>query len=298
MEINFELYKVFYHVAHHRSFSEAAAQLFISQSAVSQSIKQLETLLGSKLFFRHTKNIQLTKEGEILFRHIEPAFHFIKAGERGLNAVQSLHSGEIRIGASDTICKHYLLPFLKQFNTLYPEIRINVINRTSPSCIDLLQKGIVDLSIINLPPQVNYKNLTVYQLQKIHDAFIAGNSYLHLKNRCIDPHELEKYPLLILEANTTTRIFFDDFLKKNSLTVQPEIELGSIDLLVEMAKIGLGISFVIHEFIAQELQNSEIFVLQVNADFPARYIGLVTNDTIPLSVAARRFSELLGIAII
>ena len=298
MEINFELYKVFYHVAHHRSFSEAAAQLFISQSAVSQSIKQLETLLGSKLFFRHTKNIQLTKEGEILFRHIEPAFHFIKAGERGLNAVQSLHSGEIRIGASDTICKHYLLPFLKQFNTLYPEIRINVINRTSPSCIDLLQKGIVDLSIINLPPQINYKNLTVYQLQKIHDAFIAGNSYLHLKNRCIDPYELEKYPLLILEANTTTRIFFDDFLKKNSLTVQPEIELGSIDLLVEMAKIGLGISFVIHEFIAQELQNSEIFVLHVNADFPARYIGLVSNDTIPLSVAARRFSELLGITVV
>ena len=298
MEINFELYKVFYHVAHNHSFSEAANQLFISQSAISQSIKQLETLLGSKLFFRHTKNIQLTKEGEILFRHIEPAFHFIKAGERGLNAVHSLHCGEIRIGASDTICKHYLLSFLKQFNTLYPEIRINVINRTSPSCIDLLQKGIVDLSIINLPPQTNYKNLTVYHLQKIHDAFIAGNSYLHLKNRCINPHELEKYPLLILEANTTTRIFFDDFLKKNSLTVQPEIELGSIDLLVEMAKIGLGVSFVIHEFVVKELQNNEIFVLNVKADFPARYIGLVTNDTIPLSVAARRFSELLGIAII
>jgi len=295
MEINFELYKVFYHVAHNRSFSEAANRLFISQSAVSQSIKQLETLLNCKLFFRHTKHVKLTQEGETLFRHIEPAFHFIKAGERGLSAIHSLHCGEIRIGASDTICKHYLLPFLKQFNTLYPEIRINVINRTSPACIDLLQQGIVDLSIINLPPQATYKNMTVHHLQSIHDTFIAGNSYSHLKGRRLDPQELEKYPLLILEANTTTRIFFDDFLKKNRLTIQPEIELGSIDLLVEMAKIGLGISFVIHEYISAELEKDEVFPLIINADFPERYIGLVTNNAIPLSLAARRFSELLGL---
>ncbi|MBP1763440.1 MAG: transcriptional regulator, LysR family [Firmicutes bacterium] len=295
MEINFELYKVFYHVAHNRSFSEAANRLFISQSAVSQSIKQLETLLHCKLFFRHTKHVKLTQEGETLFRHIEPAFHFIKAGERGLSAIHSLHCGEIRIGASDTICKHYLLPFLKQFNTLYPEIRINVINRTSPACIDLLQQGIVDLSIINLPPQAAYKNMTVHKWQSIHDTFIAGNSYAQLKGRILEPHELENLPLLILEANTTTRIFFDDFLKKNKLTIQPEIELGSIDLLVEMAKIGLGVSFVIREYIAAELEKDEVFPLIINTDFPERYIGLVTNNTIPLSLAARRFSELLGL---
>ena len=124
------------------------------------------------------------------------------------------------------------------------------------------------------------------------------DSYSHLKTCRLEPRELEKFPLLILEANTTTRIFFDDFIKKNALNVQPEIELGSIDLLVEMAKIGLGISFVIHEFIARELQNNEIFSLNIKADFPPRYIGLVINNTVPLSAAARRFSELLGVKII
>jgi DNA-binding transcriptional LysR family regulator len=142
MDISFELYKVFYYVAKTLSFSEASGKLFISQSAVSQSIRLLEEKLSCSLFNRSTKQVKLTQEGEILFKHIEQAFHFIKSGERSVQEIHGLLHGEIRIGASDTICKYYLLPYFKKFNQLYPQIKISITNRTSPICIDLLKKAV------------------------------------------------------------------------------------------------------------------------------------------------------------
>ena len=122
MDINYELYKVFYHVAVTLSFSEASKQLFISQSAVSQSIKVLEKKLNQTLFIRSTKRVQLTPEGEILFKHIEPAMNLIKQGENQLLEANTLNGGQLRIGASDTICRYYLLPYLNQFHKMYPHV--------------------------------------------------------------------------------------------------------------------------------------------------------------------------------
>ena len=116
MDINYELYKVFYHVASTLSFSEASKQLFISQSAVSQSIKVLEKKLNQTLFIRSTKKVQLTPEGEILLKHVEPAMNLIRQGENQLLDSNSLNGGQLRIGASDTICRYYLVPFLSEFH--------------------------------------------------------------------------------------------------------------------------------------------------------------------------------------
>ena len=133
MDINYELYKVFYHVATTLSFSEASKQLFISQSAVSQSIKVLEKKLSQPLFIRSTKKVQLTPEGEILLKHVEPAMNLIRKGENQLLEAHTLNGGQLRIGASDTICRYYLVPYLNQFHKEYPGIHIKVTNQTSPS---------------------------------------------------------------------------------------------------------------------------------------------------------------------
>ena len=143
MDINYELYKVFYHVAITLSFSEASKQLFISQSAVSQSIKVLEKKLNQKLFIRSTKRVQLTPEGEILFKHIEPAMNLIKQGENQLLEAHTLNGGQLRIGASDTICRYYLIHYLQKFHQEFPDVRIKVTNSTSIGCAELLEKGIV-----------------------------------------------------------------------------------------------------------------------------------------------------------
>lgn len=292
-EVNFELYKVFYHVANDLSFSAAATKLYISQSAVSQAIRQLETTLHCRLFIRNTKQVRLTRDGRLLFEYIEQAFNFIKTGERSIAQIHSLMQGEIRIGASDTICKHYLLPYLQQYNRLYPQIRISVTNRTSPKCIELLRKGQVDISIINVPAGSKFNNLTVRPLSPIHDVFIAGNNFKELQSRCLRAQELQDYPLMVLEQNTVTREYFDNYFKRQGLSVVPEIELGSLDLLVELAKIGLGISFVIKEYIERDLAAGDVFILQVSSELPPRYIGVITHNKIPLPIAAQKFVELL-----
>lgn len=295
MDISFELYKVFYYVAKNLSFSEASARLFISQSAVSQAIKQLEKKMDCRLFIRNTKQVKLTQEGEILFRHVEQAFNFIKAGERGISDVHSLKHGDVRIGASDTICKYYLMPYLKEFNRLYPQIKLRVTNRTSPVCMELLKKGSVDVSIVNIPAGGADKNLQVKKVRTIQDVFVAGNSFAHLKDRPVALKELERYPLLMLEKNTTTRVFIDALLEKKGVHITPEIELGSVDLLIELAKIGLGISFVVKDYVEKELAGKDLFILNINEEIPKRHLGIMTNKNVPVPVAAQKFIELLAV---
>lgn len=293
MNINFELYKIFYFVGKNLSFSQAAQQLYVSQSAISQSIKLLEEKLESKLFFRHTKQVKLTPEGALLFKHIEQAYNFIKSGEKGIHEIHSLKQGEVHIGASDTICKYYLLPYLKQFHQIYPDIKIHITNRPSPVCVQLLKKGSVDLSVVNLIPDAIYQNMSVREVKKTQDVFIAGKPFFHLQKKEIPLKALEAYPLLMLEKNSTTRRFFEDFIKRHHVSITPEFELGSIDLLINLTKIGLGISFVMMDAIEKELRQNEVFILNIKEKLPQRSIGVLTNNNIPVSIAAQKFMDLL-----
>ena len=174
MDINYELYKVFYHVASTLNFSEASKQLFISQSAVSQSIKTLERKLDQVLFIRSTKKVQLTPEGEILMRHIEPAMNLIQKGEAQLLEAAST-GGQIRIGASDTICRYFLIPYLKRFHQSFPNAHIKVVNQTSVKCAELLKNGLVDLVVVNYPNNYLGSTSSIIKIKSFRDVFIAGD---------------------------------------------------------------------------------------------------------------------------
>lgn len=291
MSVSYELYKVFYYVGLYLSFSRAARHLYISQSAVSQSIKQLEDQLGSRLFLRHSKQVKFTPEGELLFAHVRQGFNAIHTGEKALLELRSLERGEIRIGASDTICKYYLLPYFKEFHELYPKVKLRIFNRTSPVCLELLKNGAVDLIVINLPEKLP-EGLKTVQEKEIHDVFVAGTSFSFLQDKVIPLKELARYPLLMLEKDTVTRRFFDKFQAQRGLNLIPELESGSLDLLIELAKIGLGISLVTQEFLGEELTGGELFVVKTEEKIPGRRLGVVTPAHIPLSPAAGKFAEL------
>ena len=295
METNLELYKVFYYVAKHLSFSDASLDLRISQSAVSQSIKSLEDALKCRLFIRSTKQVRLTQEGEILFTHIEQAYNLIWAGERNLQDLQALKQGEIRIGASDTICKYHLLPYFQAFNRLYPEIKIKVTNRTSPVCMELVRKGAVDVGVVNIP-RPNYeagRQLQVTALQSIQDSFVAGASYAHLAEEKVPLQQLRQYPLLLLERNSVTRDYFEELISRHNVRLVPEFELGSIDLLVDLVRIGMGLSFIAKEYVQTHLAKGELFIVPVDVEMPVRHWGVVTSASIPVPRAAKKFIELL-----
>ena len=245
MDINYELYKVFYYVATTLSFSEASKLLFISQSAVSQSIKVLEKKLGITLFIRSTKRVQLTPEGETLLRHVEPAINLIARGEAQIMEAGTLGGGQLRIGASDTICRYFLVPYLNRFHRSFPNVHIKVTNQTSTQCVDLLESGQVDFIVTNYPNSHLSSRLHTIPIHSFHDIFIAnGEYYPELENRPVHLKELLQYPILMLDRKSTTSEFLHSQFQRFQLDLVPEIELGSNDLLIDLASIGLGIAFV------------------------------------------------------
>ena len=234
MDINYELYKVFYYVATTLSFSEASKQLFISQSAVSQSIKALEKKLNETLFIRSTKKVRLTPEGEILLRHIEPAINLIKRGETQIMDAAS-HGGQIRIGASDTICRYFLVPYLEKFHKSFPGAHIKVTNATSIRCAELLESGQVDLIVVNYPNSYLGNAASVKTIKTFRDVFIANASFSSLKGRALSFRELLEYPILMLDKKSTTSEFLHALFQQHQLDLVPEIELSSNDLLIDLA---------------------------------------------------------------
>ncbi|WP_010252445.1 LysR family transcriptional regulator [Acetivibrio cellulolyticus] len=291
MDINFELYKVFYHAAKSNSFSDAAAKLHVSQSAISQSIKNLEDKTGSQLFFRKTREIKLTSEGELLFKHIEQAYNFIKTAESKLLESQNLESGEIRIGVSDTICKYYLIDPIDRFIKKHPKVKIQVINRTSHQIQDILKEGIIDFGIVTLP--IHIKGITIENYKSVEDIFVASNKFIELKGRQISLKELSKYPLLMLDRNSSTRRNIDSFLQKKGLNLLPEIELESIDLLLEFARIGLGIAHVLKESADFLIDKNELFEVRLKEKLTLRKLGIITMKNVPLSRTSYEFINFL-----
>lgn len=288
MDINYELYKVFYYVAVSLSFSEASKKLYISQSAVSQSIKVLEKKLNQTLFIRSTKKVQLTPEGEILLRHVEPAMNLIKRGEAQIMEANTLGGGQIRIGASDTICRYFLVPYLNHFHREYPNVHIKVTNQTSIKCVDLLESGAVDLIFTNYPNSRLGHGFHIQYIKEFRDCFIASRKYYgKLEQQSLSLKELLNYPILMLGRNSTTSEFLHSMFQQHQLDLVPEIELSSNDLLLDLAAIGLGIAFVPDFCVTQKLD--ELFPIQLKSTLPPRQLAIVHKEQIPVSSAARQF---------
>lgn len=292
MDINYELYKVFYYVARTLSFSEASKRLFISQSAVSQSVKVLEKKLGQNLFVRSTKKVQLTPEGEILFKHIEPAMNLIRKGETQLLEANSLNGGQLRIAASDTICRYFLVPYLSRFHSAWPGVHIKVTNSTSIECAHILEQGQVDFILSNYPNSALGSTMNVRVIREFHDVFAANPAHFPLTRRTLSLSELLEYPILMLDRKSTTSEFLHALFQKYHLDLVPEIELSSNDLLIDLARIGLGVAFVPDFCIPKNAP--DLFTLSLSEKLPARELVAVYNETVPLSPAAKQFMELLA----
>ncbi|TCT16037.1 DNA-binding transcriptional LysR family regulator [Natranaerovirga pectinivora] len=282
-----ELYKVFYIVTKHGNISEAAKELYISQPAVSKSIKKLEELTGCTLFIRSSKGVSLTSEGKILYDYVEKAFDHLITGEKIINKINNLKEGLVKIGISNTLCQYFFMPHLKSFHKSYPEIKIQVINRSSPDTLKLLQQGIIDFGIISIPNTQD--NITFIELMKIHDIFVTNDQNLVRKKLSIET--LNNLHLMMLEKKNLTRKYIDEFVENNSLHLTPKIEISSMDFLIEFAKIGLGVASVIKEFVAPELAKGTLYEIPISPTPPPRKIGIVVQKNIPLTLAANSFIE-------
>lgn len=292
MTVNLEHCKTFYCVANCGSITLAAQKLFISQPAVSQSVKQLERQLGCALFFRTSKGVKLTAEGEVFYSRVKRAFDEIEQGERELSEMLGMESGEIRIGASDMTLQFFLLPYLEQFHKQYPNIRISVSNGPTPETLFSLREGSIDLGIVSTPVDM-HDDISIFECGEINDIFVAGKRFEYLKDKVISLSQLEKLPVIFLEKNTSTRRSIDEFLSKCKVEIVPEIELATSELIVRFAERDLGIGFVMRGFAKEEIESGRLFELKLDRQLPKRQVCIAVSRKRPVSVAAARIIGLI-----
>jgi DNA-binding transcriptional LysR family regulator len=282
-------YRIFHAVSRNRSFSKAARELYMTQSAVSQAISKLEKDLEVQLFYRTSKGVVLTNEGKLLNEHVHSALRIIDAAEDKIVESKMLKAGQLRIAVGDAIARYFLLPHLEYFHFRYPGVKLIILNGTTAEICDAIKSGAADVGMINLP--VQDEQLTIIPCKEIRDIFVCGEKYKRITRRPVSLNELTKLPLIFLEEKSNTRAYVDQFLETKGVKVSPVFELGSHDLVLEFARINLGVSCVIKEFSKNYLERGDLVEVVLEEAIPPRSIGICYLKHVPLSRAAKTFTD-------
>ena len=293
MNIDFELYRIFYVVANHCNITKASEELSISQPAISKSIKNLEEQLGGQLFVRTKRGVVLTEEGKEFYDYIKQAIEYINNAENKFTDLINLETGCIKIGISTTLTKEFLLPYLEEFHSLYPKIDIQIITNLTSDLMPKLRNGLIDIVILNLNDK-NYGNdIDIIKCRKINDCFVVNNKYKDLTLKEISLKDLNNYPLILQAKGSNTREFLDNIARENGVVLKPNIELASYSLVVEFSKIGLGIGYATKEYIKEEIKNKELYELKIKEKIPSRYIGIALSKNHVPNFSTKKLIEII-----
>lgn len=295
MNENLSYYRIFYEVAATQKFSQAARNLYISQPAVTKAIKKLEENLNLSLFTRTSRGVRLTPEGEVLYEHVKSAFSSLAQGEQEIKSMLTLQSGHIRIGVSTTLCKYILLPYLQAFIRKYPQIKLSIFCQSSNETLKLLENFQIDFGLIGEP--AHQKDIMFHPIQEIQDTFVCSKKYSSHLLPVTDDFEQRLFQtctLLMLDKNNMSRQYIDSYFAENQILPSYLLEISTMDLLIEFAKIGVGVACVIRNFIQDELEMGQLVELPLNTPIHTRKIGFAYSRQFPLSLAAKQFIPFLS----
>ena len=289
MNQNLSSYRIFYTVANTGNISKAAKELYISQPAISKSIQKLEESVGCKLFSRSSRGVVLTDEGKLLYENVSEAFETLTMGEEKLKRSIELGVGHLKIGVSSTLCKYLLLPYLKEFIRQNPHISISISCQSTNDTLKLLEDNKIDIGLIGKPE--NLKNIHFDFLEEIEDIFVAAKDYLrNLKARGIQKdHILQSSTLMLLDKNNMTRQYIDDYLQENQIIIKDSIDISDMDLLIDFARIGVGVACVIKNFVREDLENGTLMEIPLGFPIHKREVGFAYKTTTKPSKSLAEF---------
>jgi DNA-binding transcriptional LysR family regulator len=280
-------YRIFYTVANTGNISKAAKELYISQPAISKSIQKLEDSVGCRLFSRSSRGVVLTDEGKLLYEHVSSAFETLTIGEEKLKRSIELGVGHLSIGVSSTLCKYLLLPYLKEFIRQNPHISISISCQSTNETLKLLEDNKIDIGLIGKPESL--KNIHFDFLEEIEDIFVATKDYLrNLHARGVHKEQiLSSATLMLLDKNNMTRQYIDDYLQDNQIQVKDSIDISNMDLLIDFARIGVGVACVIKSFVREDLENGTLLEIPLGIPIHKREVGFAyrTNSKPSKSLA-------------
>ena len=279
MEQNLSQYRIFYAVAKAGNISRAAKELYISQPAISKSISKLEDSLNTVLFTRNSRGVQLTDEGQVLFEHTRDAFEELAKGEQELKRIREFNMGHIRIGVSNTLCRFIMVKYLKGFIEQYPHIKITIESQPTTQTLSMLEQQRIDIGLV--VEQKSSRNMNFIPVMDIEDIFVATPSYLeNLRLReGADTDVFQSGNLMLLDKNNITRHYIDDYMAVNEIISNNLLEVTTMDLLIEFARIGLGIGCVIKEFVKEDLDSGRLVQLKLDTPIHKRSVGFLWQSS-------------------
>lgn len=282
-----DYYRIFYYVARHKSFSNAAEMLGSNQPNITRCMNILENELDCKLLIRSHKGIQLTTEGEHLFRHVAIAIEQLTYGEKEIIKNKSLESGQINIGISETAMRLYLLDKIQEFHKDYPHVRLKISNHSTPQAIDALEKGLVDIAMVTSPLEIR-KPLRKTALRSYHDILIGGSAYKAIASRKRSLKELEDYSFVSLISGTGTSDLYIRFFYENHMRFSPDMEVATTDQILPMVRSNLGIGFCPEGIARPAVERGEVYEILLEEEIPERQITLVEDSGKPQSIAVQK----------
>lgn len=294
MENNLNLYHIFYTVAKNKNISLAAKELYISQPAISKAISKLEANLETRLFIRSSRGVTLTEEGRILYEQVRSAFSAINSGEQQLRKITRLGISHLSIGVSITLCKYILLPYLKEFIRENPHITISITCHPSLETIRDIENGVTEIGLVGIPSAAD--TLCYEPIREIQDTFVATDTYLknlRIREGGNKTSLLTSANFMMLNKENISRKYVDHYLAAHQITINNILEINTMDLLIELAKIDLGIACVIREFVENDIKNGTFKELTFKRTIPKRSIGFSYREDLPMSDAMKKFIEFI-----
>ena len=291
MKTNLELYKVFYYVAKNKSITGAANELMISQPAVSKSIKVLERDLNTTLLNRNKHGVSLNNAGELLYNKIKRAMELIISGEEDLSSLNNMEYGTINIGAGNTIMQRYLMPYIKEFHEMYPNINVIVHTLVTPELLKKAQVGLVDIVFTHLPNDIP-DNFDVINLKKLHDILVVNKDSKY-KDKIINKKDLRELPLVLLPFDASNRKNFNKFCATNGIVINPLMEIGNDLIIEDCAQNGLGVGLVVREYVQNKLDNKELFELETSFNLPDKNLVCLIESNRINNTITKNFINLL-----
>ncbi len=280
--------QAFVTVAESGSFSLAAEQLFITQSAVSKRIAQLEEQLNSRLFDRIGRHISLTEAGTTLLPKARAILLQLQDAKRSLSNLSGEVGGTLAVAASHHISLHRLPPILRHYTRAYPDVELNLRFDESEVAYEGVLRGDFEIALITLSPHPD-KNIRAQPIWNDRLCYVVAHDHPLAGKQKVSLEELTQYNAILPGERTFTRQIVENQFASLGLQLNVSMSTNYLDTIKMMVEIGLGWSLL-----PETMTASGLTTLEVDAHPVTRYLGYITHRERTLSNAARHFLDILN----
>lgn len=282
--MDFRQLEMFQAVAEHGTFTKAAGQLHVSQSAVSRQVKLLEDELGQPLLHRGARAVRLTAAGEVLLRTANRVRRELQDAVWQLSQRKHLGGGSLRLGGGMTVCMYILPRLLKRFRRTYEGVELQVTSGTSEAILRLVRQHEVDLGLLTLP--IVARDLEVVPVLKEEMVVVTAPRHPLSKRREVDARALGRFPLILYESGSNTRKVIDQFFAEEQVPPRVAMETENVEIIKAMVESGLGITLIPFAAIAKDVRQHRFAYTRVKGRRLFRETGWVylKSDYVPRAV--------------